>query len=240
MDPRRGPRRRRPARACPSRPRGRAAWRSCRAPCRARPGRSRRRRRPSRPGRRSARSRAPSGRSRALLPSRSPYPSLFPRVVRTFGPGRLGPAGWIKPRPRPRASRASLAERRQAAHRDGPSPSARRSRRRRRSAGMSTPCSSRSPTRASNTRTARVAGLDLVDVAEVLEDLDDRAEDHLDRVAALVGLEDHRAAEGRVGANSSSACSEVLGLGGGTEGIASHRAQPYCARVSDASRRARR
>ena len=60
----RGSRRRRPARACPSRPRGRAASRSCRGPRRACPGRPRGRPRPSRPGRRSARSRGPSGRSR--------------------------------------------------------------------------------------------------------------------------------------------------------------------------------
>ena len=60
----RGPRRRPPGWPCPSRPRARAASRSCRCPCRASPGRPRAPRRRSRTAPRPARCRGPSARSR--------------------------------------------------------------------------------------------------------------------------------------------------------------------------------
>ena len=62
---------------------------------------------------------------------------------------------------------------------------------------MSTPCELAVADPRLEHQDRGVAGLDLLDVAEVLEDLDHRAEQELERVAALVGLEDDRAAEGR-------------------------------------------
>ncbi len=91
---------------------------------------------------------------------------------------------------------------------------------------MSTPCKLAVADSRLEHQHGRVAGLDVRDVAEVLEDLHDRAEDHLDRLASLVWLEDHRAAEGGVGREQVIRLSEVLGLGGRAKGVASHAPQP--------------
>ena len=68
----------------------------------------------------------------------------------------------------------------------------------------------------------RPGRLDLVGVREVLEDLDDRRQQHRDRVAPLVGLEHRRAAEDDVVGEDLLEAGEVLALGRGTEPVALH------------------
>ena len=63
---------------------------------------------------------------------------------------------------------------------------------------MSTPCRSLLANVCLEHQDRRVPVFDLLDVAEVLEDLHDGAEDHAQRLWALVRLEDDRALEGDV------------------------------------------
>src|SRR5262249_39137784 len=72
-----------------------------------------------------------------------------------------------------------------------------------------------------------IAGLDLVEVAEILEDLDHVAEDDAQRLDPFIRLEDGGAAEDDVGREQLGPGGEVLRLGGAAERIALHRGRPY-------------
>src|SRR5688500_1690500 len=67
-----------------------------------------------------------------------------------------------------------------------------------------------------------VIRLHMLDVAEVLEHLDHRAEEDCDRLAALIRLEDDRALEDDVLGEELGGVREVLGFRGAPECVASH------------------
>ena len=65
----------------------------------------------------------------------------------------------------------------------------------------------------------RAVAVDLVEVAEVFEDLDHVAEDDHRHLAALEALEEDRAVEDDVLGEGLAQQVEVLGLGGAAEGV---------------------
>ena len=93
----------------------------------------------------------------------------------------------------------------------------------------SRPSTCLSPMRARKTSACGPVARELVDVAEVLERVDEDREELADRVAAGEGPEGDRALEDRVGGQDRRHRVRVLGLGGGTEGVARCAQAPTCA-----------